>query len=96
MAKSRDAKNSEFYLGQIRDLKKQVKSLQKRLKQLERQEHVFRDREDLVEEIIPDLPVGNQKKLTCDDCFKGYFEEFEILGKIIVTCNVCGHRKRLK
>jgi hypothetical protein len=96
MAKSKDSKSSEFYLGQIRDLKKQVKSLQARLKQLERQEHKYNDQQDLIDEIIPELPMGNQQKLPCVSCGKGVLEEFEIMGRVYGTCNICGDRIKLK
>lgn len=95
MAKSKDGKDSEFYLGQIRKLKAENRNLKKRLKHLERREHAFEISDD--DEDVPDLPIGNQEKIIiCDECFKGHFDEFEIMGKIFLTCTTCGHRKRLK
>lgn len=71
-------------------MKKQLKQAQKFQFPQESDEKVY-DSEDT----YPDL----KKKLQdCDECGpgKGKYEEFELLGKCFGTCNICGHRKRLK
>ena len=90
MAKSREGKDSEFYLSQIRSLKKENKQLQQRLKVLERKEHIFDQPPLEAEDFAPPEPL--QRK--CDSCGKGTLEVFEIIGKVFSTCNVCGERKK--
>lgn len=94
MARSKHAKPDEELLGELRGLRKLVKSLRQRIKQLEKKEHVF-DQEMSVAGEPEELPVGKQK-LLCLDCGKGTYDEYELMDKIYGTCNVCGYRKRLK
>lgn len=91
MAKPKEGKKDEFYLSEIRSLRKENKSLKQRIKQLEKAEHIFEERLD-PEEIEP--PV--QKLHTCESCGKGKLIEFEIMNKVYGTCNVCSERVRLK
>jgi len=92
LARSKEARKDEYYLSEIRQLKKLVKSLRQRIRQLEKNEQIFEDSQDDTE----DLPVGTQPILPCLSCGKGKLETFEIVGKIYATCNVCGDRTRLK
>lgn len=100
MSKSRNKNHNEveYLKGRVKELEKENKSLKQKLKRLEKREHLVEDiSQD--EEIMTDSEDTYRQlpKLTkCDDCFKGVFEEFEIMDKIIGTCNICGHRKRLK
>ena len=91
MARSKEGKKDEFYLSEIRSLRKENKSLKQRVKQLEKAQHIFEEKLE-PEEIEP--PVS--KLTTCDDCFKGKFIEFDLMDKTYGTCNVCGFRKRLR
>lgn len=93
MARSKHAKPDEHLLGEVRSLKKLVKSLRQRIRQLEKTEHNYEENKDVVEQ--EEQPVI-QKLQTCEDCGKGKYIEFEIMNKIIGTCNNCGHRTRLK
>lgn len=96
MARSKHAKPDEELLGELRQLRKLVKSLRQRVRQLEKKEHVFDDEQaSKGEEPLPELPVGNQPIL-CTSCYKGTYVEFAILDKVIGTCTTCGDRKRLK
>ncbi len=36
------------------------------------------------------------KGVPCENCGKGFYKEFEIMGKIFGTCNICEDRKKLK
>jgi len=92
LARSKEARKDEYYLSEIRQLKKLVKSLRQRIRQLEKNEQIFEDSQDDTEE----LPIGTQPILPCKECFKGTLETFEIVGKVYATCNVCGDRTRLK
>lgn len=95
MSRSKHAKPDEVYLGEIRQLKKLVKSLRQRIRQLEKAEQTFEDQVE--DESIVDLPIGEkQSKLPCHSCGKGFYQEFAIMDKIIGTCGVCRERKRLK
>lgn len=94
MARSKHAKPDEELLGQIRSLNKLVKSLRQRIKQLEKKEHIF-DQEMSVAGETEELPVGKQQ-IFCHSCGKGTMDLYEILNKVIGTCNICGERKRIK
>ena len=86
--KNKNRSPEEYYKGEIRKLKKEVQQLRKQLSKRthEQDEDIATDSEDTVV----------TKLQTCDDCFKGKFIEFSIMDKIYGTCNICGHRKRLK
>ena len=93
MPKKRERNSDEFYRARIRELEKEIRSLQKRVKELEKferaqDEEVITDTEDTYIE----LPKLNR----CLDCGKGFMEEFELMGKVYGTCNICGNRKRIK
>ena len=103
MSKSRQKNHSEIehLKGKIKEQEKLIRSLQKQLKQLEKREHLVEDSiQDTeysrdTEDTYRELP----KAIRCDSvdgCGKGILEEYEILGKVIGTCNVCGFRKRIK
>lgn len=94
MAKSKEGRQDEFYLAQIRELRATVKSLKRRIRQLEKREHQFEDDDT---DDLPELPTGEQNKLLhCPECGKGKMEAFELLGRVFSTCNICGHRIKLK
>ncbi len=96
--KNKNRDEIEFYRGIIRDLEKQVRTLNKELQYYKKRNHIF-DSTKQDEEISRDSEdtiIKLQKKVPCDDCGKGHYEEFEILDKVYGTCNVCDHRKKLK
>lgn len=94
MARSKESKPEEFFLGQIRELKAENKALRRRIRQLEKREHQYEE----TDEEIPNLPVGeqNNKQLYCASCGKGKLEILEVLGRVFSTCSICGDRKKLK
>jgi len=96
MPKRKDKSPEEFYKGQIRELTAENKSLKKQLKQLEKRERLGQDEEIATdtEDTFPE--VKYRRRCDSTSCGKGVYDEYEILGKIIGTCNVCGDRKRLK
>ena len=91
MAKPKEGKRDEYYLSEIRSLRKENKALHQRVKQLEKAQHIYEERLD-PEEIEP----VKHKFTTCSDCAKGKYIEFEIMGRTYGTCNICNHRERLK
>lgn len=82
----------EHLRGYVRELERLVRSLQQQLRQYEKYEQKSQDEEIVTdtEDTFPSL------KVKCDSCGKGTFDEYEIMGKIIGTCNICGERRRLK
>jgi hypothetical protein len=96
--KSRSAEENSR--GIIRELTKENRALKKQLKQYEKYEH--KDPVDLgqddkeVSGDSEDTYVDLKKKIPCPDCGKGFFNEYELMGKIYGTCNICDFRKRLK
>jgi hypothetical protein len=98
MAKSKEGKGSEYYLGIIRKLKSENRNLKKRLKQLEKREHFYEDNEEDDDDII-ELPVGEENEVytkRCNECGKGMLKTFEIVGRVFETCETCGYRKKIK
>ena len=95
MPKKKDRSSDEFYKGQIRELTAENKSLKKRLKQLEKRE---RSQDEEVTEHTEDTFAEIKYRRRCEDesCGKGVYDEYEILGRVIGTCTICGNRKRLK
>jgi hypothetical protein len=53
--------------------------------------------EQLEPEAAPE-PIEIKRRKSCDKCFVGFYDEYEIMDKVIVTCDndSCGDRKRLK
>ena len=98
--KNKNRSEIEHLRGENKELLKQVKSLKQRLKQLEKREHLIEDNPPQDIEFSTDnedtMYHPHLKAIPCDDCGKGTFIEYEIMGKIIGTCGVCGNRKRLK
>lgn len=88
MAKNQEAKETEFYKGIIRNLKKEIKHLKQRIRQLEKFEHNYNNPKEKDDE-----PLEQLKK--CPDCGKGFIKEIEIVGRIFEVCSLCPHRKKL-
>ncbi len=92
------SKNGEEWLrGQIRELQKENRALKKQLKQLQKKEHIFDESQD--EEVCgdsEDTHIELPKLIKCEDCGKGVYVEYELMGKVFGTCNICNNRKRLK
>lgn len=99
MSKTKNKNHSEnrYYQGIIRELKKQVRQLQKQLKYYDKRQHILEDNELEIQELkdkkeeIPEI----KKKIKCQDCNSGYYDEFMLLNRLYGTCNSCGARKRL-
>jgi hypothetical protein len=87
----------EHFKGIIRELTKENRQLKKELKHLKKGENLYENNKEEIQEILEkkNEPDATKQKL-CTDCFKGYFEEIEILGKVFGTCGTCGFRKKLK
>lgn len=92
--RKQDKSETEHLKGIIRELQKEVRSLTKRLKHSLKREHLY---EQLEPEPAPE-PIEIKRRKSCDKCFVGFYDEYEILDKVIVTCDndSCGDRKRLK
>lgn len=99
MPKKRSKSGEEFWRGKVRELEKENRALKRQLKFIEKKEHIFDGNEGQDEEVIgdsedtfPDL----KSKIPCDSCGKGFLMEYEIMGKVIGTCGICGHREKIK
>lgn len=88
-----DRSELEHYKGLLRSAEKEIKSLRQQLRYYEKYGNEHED-----ESIETDDNVHIEQKYLkpCHECGKGFMEEFEIIGKIYGTCNICGHRERLK
>ncbi len=82
--------------GIIKELEKQVRSLQKENKELSKSKHIFIDKSDSDEISQDSEDTYIKPKKRCIHCGKGFLEEFEIMGKVFGTCNICEHREKLK
>lgn len=91
--KKRDKSPEEFFRGLLREANKRIRQLEQEVKSLRKYER-SQDEEVVVDE--EDTYPDKKPLIRCDSCSKGFYEEFEIMDKVIGTCNVCGDRKRLK
>lgn len=91
MARSKEGKDSEFYLGQIRELKSENRNLKKQLRHLQKREHLVEEHE--LAEIIEEVVI---KKQRCPDCSKGFLEDKEVLGRYWEQCNTCNYRTKVR
>lgn len=96
--KNKNRSSDEYQKGLIRELQKENRALKKQLKQYEKYEH-----KDLIGQDDKDVPgdsedtfVDLKKKIPCNSCGKGYYNEYELMGRVYGTCNICDDRKRLK
>lgn len=98
--KRKNKNEYEYLRGEIRDLQKENKRLRQQLKQFDKSKHIYHDvisdYEEMLSQHVEIEPVESKKKTNCSECHQGIMEEFEIMDKIIGTCNNCGFRKRIK
>lgn len=90
--KRKTRKESEHKDGIIREQAKLIKSLKQRLRQYEKYEQ---NREDSLLDEEVDVEEIEKRKVPCDSCGKGYYDELDLGIKVICTCNICGDRKTL-
>lgn len=96
MPKKRSKNGEEFWRGKCREQAKEIRQLRKQLRYYQKQEHIFDGQdEDIAIDTEDTYPAIKPKEL-CNECGKGSYDEFEIMNKVYGTCNVCGHRKRIK
>lgn len=91
MAKPKEGKENEFYLGQIRELKAENRNLKKRIRELEKREHFYDDKdlEDIIDEVII-------KKEQCPECFRCTLEDKLVINRHWKQCSICGWRDKAK
>jgi rubrerythrin len=90
MARSKHSKSSEYYLGEIRKLKKEVQQLRRELQKYQPSQEDTYTTDD--EDTHPKVFL---KEKTCLDCGKGKLKTFEIIGRVFEECPICGARKKL-
>jgi archaellum component FlaC len=83
----------EHLRGRVRELEKLVRSLQQQVRQYEKYEQVVGQDEEQATDTEDTFP---SHKIKCDSCGKGALDEYEIMGRVIGTCNVCGERKKIR
>lgn len=107
MGKTKNKNHDEvrYLQGEIKRLKKVIRSLESELRSHRKMEHAYEIRQDTKsqdEEVMTDSEdtyVELKRLIPCDGefgCGKGFFKEMELMGKIYGSCNVCGRNKRLK
>lgn len=92
--KNKNHDELRHYRGVIRELEKEVRKLKKELAYYKKHEHTFEQTEDSPEEI--EESKADAKLKTCESCGKGKMKEFEIVGRIYATCDICEERVRIK
>lgn len=88
MAKSKEAKEDEFYKSIIRSQKKEIKSLKQRIRQLEKFEHLNNSSDE------EDEPLERLKQ--CPECGKGFIKEMDLVGRLFEVCSLCDYRSKVK
>lgn len=99
MAKPKESKEQEWFLGEIRRLKSENRKLSKRLRQLEKNAHVYKDLKldkDADEEIERDkllVPETPQYEI-CPNCSRRGIEDIVIYDRLFHTCIHCKFRSK--
>lgn len=102
MARKKDRSELEHLRGENRELTKTIRKLKRQIHQFEKSRHIYHEvisdyEELIVNEQQENIAVEKSSKLKkCEKCYSGTMNEFEIMDKVIGTCNSCGFRKRLK
>jgi septal ring factor EnvC (AmiA/AmiB activator) len=102
LARQKDKSELEHLRGENRELTKTIRKLKRQVHQFEKSKHIYHEvisdyEEIIAEEQAQEVVVEKKSKMkSCEKCFSGVMEEFEIMDKVIGTCNSCGHRKRIK
>lgn len=99
MAKVKESKEVEFYLGEVRRLKSENRSLRKRLKQLEKNVHVYKELKldkEADEEIERDKHLVNDTPQleVCPNCSRRGIEDIIIYDRLFKTCIHCKYRSK--
>ncbi len=97
MSKTKNKNHDEvrFLQGEIKRLNKLVRSLESEIRSHKKHEHMYELSQD--EEVLTDSEDTYIKRgVSCGECGKGIYKEFEIRGMTYGTCNICGARKKLK
>lgn len=94
MAKNskRHGKESEYQLGIIRELRKEVKSLKQRIKSLERLEYNYLQSKNQPKYVPIEMPKDN--KNICPSCKDDFVESRVIAGRIFDACPSCKYRSK--
>lgn len=98
--KQKNGNELKYLQGIIKQQAKKIKSLEMEVRSLQKHRHMFEIHQD--EDVIGDTEdtfTDLKRGTPCDGldgCGKGYFVEFEIMGRTYGTCNICELRKRLK
>lgn len=87
--KNKNSNEIEYLRGINKELRKENKALKRQVRDLQKHEHMYEELPEVEEEIV-------SRRAKCDECFKGYMDEIEFLGRVYATCETCGHRKKLK
>lgn len=90
--RKQDKSETEHLKGIVRQQSKRIRQLEKLVRQYEKYERSTSTPSSIDDEILEEI----KPKTRCTECHKGFYEEFEFIGKIIGTCNICDHRKKLK
>ena len=85
--RNQDRNETEHLKGIIRELEKQVRQLKQELR-------YYKKRPEKEQETL-ELET-KESRIPCDDCGKGFYDEFLLLDKVYGTCDTCDSRKRLK
>ena len=99
MAKPKESKEQEVFLGEIRRLKSENRGLRKRLRQLEKNNFV---REELKLDKEADEEVERDKHLVpeatqyeiCPNCSRRGIEDIIIYDRLFHTCIHCKYRSK--
>lgn len=89
--KKRHGKESEYHLGIIRELRKEIKNLKQRIKQLERLEYNYLQNKQPKDYEYKEEKV---KLMKCPNCNHGNLFEKYIVGRKFKQCDYCIYRTK--
>lgn len=88
MAKSKHAKPDEFQKEINRYLKKELQKRDQEIKHLRKQLGYNQNK-------FVKTDIDEQENM-CQECEKGITKELEVVGRIFIICQLCGHRTKKK
>lgn len=99
MAKPKESKEQELFLGEIRRLKSENKSLRKRLRQLEKNAHIVKElklNQEADEEAERDKFLVNETPQLeiCPNCARRGISDLIIYDRLFKVCCHCKHRSK--
>lgn len=92
----RHGKESEYHLGIIRELKKEIKNLKQRIKSLERMEYHYIQSKNMPKDFIAYEESKDKNRIVCPKCKDSMLTNRIVAGRVFDFCEACHYRSAAK